>query len=52
MKLTQKRNLTIERKKKMEKLDDDDLNRFLEADKINSIKEIEDELKKEKKLHA
>ena len=32
----------------MEKFDDDDLNRFLEADKINSIKEIEDELKKEK----
>ena len=51
-KLTQKRNVTVERKKKMEKLEDDDLNRFLEANKINFIIEIEDELNKEKKkLH-
>ena len=33
----------------MEKLKNDDLNRFLEADKINSNKEIENELKKKKK---
>ena len=32
----------------MEKEDDDDLNRFLEAVKINYIEEIEDELKKGK----
>lgn len=41
-------NAIIEKKRKMEKNGGDDLNRVLATDKINSLREIKDERKKDK----